>query len=274
MGDPTSAAASGAHGFRASLRFLGLLVATNLKASLALRGAFWMRAAFMCANNFIFLVVWWAFFERYGEVRGWVLADTCAVYATSAAAFGLSIVLGAGVQEIARLILEGDLDSYLTQPKSVLVQALGARSEPSGWGDMASAVILFGMCGYVSPGTIPLCLVTTVCGAAVFLSTGVLMHSLAFWVGDTRSFSRQAWHFVIIFSIYPRTVFGGWLRIVLFSAITAGFVAYLPVELLREFRWATLLAIAGAAAAYSALAAAVFHLGLRRYASGNRFGVR
>ena len=60
---------------RATLRFLRALVATNLKASLALRGAFWARVVFMMANNLIFFVMWWVFFERFEEVRGWRLPD-------------------------------------------------------------------------------------------------------------------------------------------------------------------------------------------------------
>lgn len=256
----------------ATLRFLGALLATNLKASVALRGAFWLRAGFMCANNFIFLVVWWVFFERFGEVRGWRMADTAAVYGIGAGAFGLSLVLGAGVQELARLVYQGGLDAYLTQPKNVLLSAVGARSEPSGWGDLATAVILFSLSGYVSPASIPVCVTIVLSGCVVFLSTAVLMHSLAFWLGDTQSLSRQAWHFIIIFSLYPKTIFVGWLKVVLFTVIPAGFITFLPVDLLREFRWSTLATVLGGAAAYAAVATWVFHRGLRHYASGNRFG--
>ena len=68
-----------------SLRYLGALVATNLKSSVALRGAFLARVVFMFLNNFIFLVMWWVFFEKYDAVRGWRLPDTAATPARPAA---------------------------------------------------------------------------------------------------------------------------------------------------------------------------------------------
>ena len=60
----------------------------------------------------------------------------------------------------------------------------------------------------------------------------------------------------------------------LYTGLPAGFISFLPVELLREFSWPTFLAVLGATAVYAGLAFAVFAAGLRRYESGNRFGVR
>jgi ABC-2 type transport system permease protein len=259
---------------RRSLKYLGALVATNLKSSVALRGAFLARVVFMFLNNFIFLVMWWVFFDKYESVRGWRLPDTAAVYGIAAGAFGMAVVLGRGVGELSRLIFEGDLDSFLVQPKSPLVSAVASRSEASGWGDMASAVVLFALSGYVTPAVVPVCLVCVLCGFLIFLATGVLAHSLAFWLGDTRSVSREFWQFLIIFAIYPSTVFSGWLKVVLFSVIPAGFVTFLPVQLLRRFDWTVMGTVLFATFAYCTVALLVFRAGLRRYESGNRFGVR
>ncbi len=253
------------------MKFLVALLATNVRASVALRGAFWARAVLMALNNGIMLVLWLLFFLKYGDVNGWRARDTVAIYAVTASAFGLAVVLGHGVSDLARRIHEGGLDAFLTQPKDVLLQCVASRSEASGWGDLGSGVVLFAFAGYLSPATLPICIVTAVSGAAIFLSWSVLFHSLAFWLGDTTSVSRQAWHFVILFSLYPSTIFGGWLKLLLFTALPAGFIGYLPVDLLHRFSWGALLAVAGAAAGYVALAAFVFRLGLRRYQSGSRF---
>jgi ABC-2 type transport system permease protein len=253
------------------MRYLGALLLTNLKASVALRGAFWARAAFMALNNGIMLVLWLLFFLRYRDVNGWRAADTVAIYAVTASAYGLAVILGHGVSDLARRIHEGGLDAFLTQPKDVLLQCVASRSEASGWGDLFSGVVLFAVAGHLAPATLPVCLVTALSGAAIFLSWNVMFHSLAFWLGDTSTVSRQAWHFLILFSLYPSTIFGGWLKLLLFTALPAGFIGFLPVDLLHRFSWGTLLAVAGAAAAYVALAALVFRLGLRRYQSGSRF---
>jgi ABC-2 type transport system permease protein len=108
----------------------------------------------------------------------------------------------------------------------------------------------------------------------VLTATGVIVHSLAFWAGPMDTLARQYWEFTVMFSCYPRSIFGGLLRVALFSVIPAGFVAYLPVELLRNFAWPGLALAFGGAVVYGGLALWVFHAGLRRYESGNRFRVR
>src|SRR5262245_62973044 len=97
------------------LRFAAALVATNLRQSLALRGAFWLQAAFMVGNNLIFFTTWWIFFRRFDDVGGWHLADLATLFGTVAAGFGLCVVFAGGVRELARVIADGDLDALLLQ---------------------------------------------------------------------------------------------------------------------------------------------------------------
>ena len=75
-------------------------------------------------------------------------------------------------------------------------------------------------------------------------------------------------------SRYPGSIFSGWAKILLFTLIPAGFVAHVPVELLREFdpaKMGLLLAFTGA---IWVVAIWVFQAGLRRYESGNLIGMR
>jgi len=255
-------------------RYARLLVATNMKASIALRGAFWMRVVFMMLNNLIFFVMWWVFFDRFEQVRGWRVEDMAALYGIGAGAFGLAVVVGSGARDMARTISEGDLDCFLTQPKSPLLQTVASRSEAAGWGDLVTAFILLGISGYLSWANLPLAMLAIVCGAVVFLASMVVVQSVAFWAGDVGGTARQITDFLIMFSVSPRTIYSGYLRVLLFTVIPAGFTTFLPVELVRDFRWTVLFAVVGGAVAYAWLAMFVFARGLKRYESGNRFGVR
>ena len=107
-----------------TFRFLCLLTQTNLRASLALRTAFLMQAAFMALNNFVYFTVWLVFFRRFHDLGGFRLADMWLGYGVVAAGFGLAVALAGGLRELSKLVIEGGLDGYLTQPKPVLVQAL------------------------------------------------------------------------------------------------------------------------------------------------------
>jgi ABC-2 type transport system permease protein len=257
-----------------TLRFALALTATNMKASFALRGAFWLQALAMLLNNVFFFSIWWIFFHRFEEIRGWRVDDMAALFGVVVGGYGIAVLLFGGVRDLSRLIVEGDLDSLLTQPKSPLLQALTSRSVASGWGELATSLLFLAISGKLTLGTVPLALVAVLVSGAVFTATGVLIHSLAFWLGRIETLARQLWEFTITFSIYPRPLFGGALKLLLFTLIPAGFIGYLPVELLREFRWTGLVGALAGASLYVVLALVVFERGLRRYESGNRFGVR
>jgi ABC-2 type transport system permease protein len=258
----------------AEIRFLLALFATNLKSSFGLRGAFWLQAGFMAANNALFFVFWWIFFTRFEEVSGWRLADVAALYGIVASAYGAAVVFAGGMRELSHRVAAGELDSYLTLPKSPLLQVLGSRTFASGWGDLVSGAGFLALSGLLTWKTWPVALYAIAASTVTFVATAVIAHSLVFWAGRTESVAQQAMDFLVTFSIYPQSLFGGALKIVLFTLIPAAFVGYLPYELVREFRWSWLLAVTAGAALYATIAVAVFAAGLRRYESGNAFRVQ
>ena len=256
--------------FASNARFLGALVAMNLKSALALRGAFWLQAGFMALNNFIFFSVWWIFFARFDEIGGWRLADMAALYGLVAMSFGATIVLAGGVRDLAEQIVEGELDAMLTQPKELLIQVAGARTYAAGWGDFASGLFLLVYSGVLGFDNLGWALVAASISICVFASTGVILGSLAFWLGRVNTLVRQLWEFQITFALYPDPLFGGAVRFLIYSVIPAGFIGHLPISLLRDFAWPSLGAAVLGALAYALLARAVFAAGVRGYESGNR----
>lgn len=254
-----------------SLAFARGLLATSLKATIALRGAFFMQVVFMALNNLTFFVFWWALMRRVPVIRGWHLGDVQLLFGLVAAAFGLTVTVAGGVRHLGRFIEDGDLDTLLTQPRPVLVYALGLRSQPSGIGDIISGAFLIAASGYLSWQSAPLVIAGVVASAIVFLATGIVFFSLAFWLGKVETLARQLWELLITFSLYPEPLFGGVLRLALFTILPAGFVGFLPVALVRAPSLPQVCLLAAGAAGYLALAVLVFNRGLRRYTSGSRF---
>jgi ABC-2 type transport system permease protein len=80
--------------------------------------------------------------------------------------------------------------------------------------------------------------------------------------------------FTLTFSLYPRTLFSGELSFVLYTVLPAGFVGFVPAELVRAPSPALAAAALAAAGVWVGLALFVFRRGLARYASGNRIGAR
>jgi len=259
---------------RANAGFLRELVSRQLEASFALRGAFWTAAVLMVVNDLFYFSTWTILLHRFGDIGGWRLPDMMCLYAVSATGFGLCVILAGGIPDLSRRIDEGDLDTFLTQPKHVLIQSLASRTLPSGWGDVSVGLGLLVLSGNLRLSTLPAVLVGVVCSAITFIACGIVMHSLAFWLGRTHTLSRALWEFTLLFSLYPPVLFGGGIRFLLFILLPAAIVAYLPVDLVRHPGVVSLLATLAATASYAAFALWLFERGLRRYASGNRITTR
>ena len=259
---------------RANAGFLRELVSRQLEASFALRGAFWTAAVLLVINDLFYFSTWAILLQRFGDIGGWRLPDMMCLYAIGASGFGLCVILAGGIHDLSRRIDEGDLDTFLTQPKHVLIQSLASRTQPSGWGDVSVGLGLLVLSGHLRLATLPAVLIGVGCSCITFIACGIVMHSLAFWLGRTHTLSRALWEFTLLFSLYPPALFGAGIRFFLFILLPAGIAAYLPVDLVRHPTLSTLLATLAATASYAAFALWLFERGLRRYASGNRITTR
>ncbi len=254
-----------------TLSFTRALVTTNLKAALALRSAFIIQVVFMALNNLTFFVFWWALMGRVTTIRGWQLGDIQVLFGLVAAAVGLTITVAGGVRHLGRFIEDGDFDTLLTRPKSVLVQALGMRAQPSGFGDLISGLVFIAWSGQISWRNAVVVMVVIVASALIFIACGVVFFSLGFWLGRVETVAMQMWELLVTFSLYPEPLFGGPLRLVLFTVLPAGFVGYMPVRILHAPSFTNVAILVGVAIGYVCIAVWVFDRGLRRYASGSRF---
>jgi ABC-2 type transport system permease protein len=252
-------------------RFAFALVRTSVKSAVAQRGAFVMRATLMTLNNAIFFTFWIVLFSQVPQVRGYTLGDMAVLYGVVALAHGMAVVFAGGLEHLARLIHEGELDALLAQPKPTLLYALGTRSQPSGVGDIVSGLVMIAFSGRVTIPGIPLVILAGIAGAMVLVATAVLLHSSAFWLGRTDTASRQLYEGTLLFSLYPDTLFGGPMRWIMFSVLPGGFVGFLPATLIKAPSLSVALGVMLAVAVYWMAAVLVFHRGLRSYSSGSRF---
>ena len=94
-------------------------------------------------------------------------------------------------------------------------------------------MILIGSSGQVSWIDVPRVALAILAGALVFTASGIVFFSLAFWLGNVDSLGRQLWELLITFSLYPEPLFGGALRLALFTVLPAGFVGYLPARIVQ-----------------------------------------
>ncbi len=260
--------------FLKTLRFFRALLHTSIRASISVRSAFLLESALMVLNNLIFLLMWWIFFRQFKQISGWTMQDLIALNAMGMGGYGLMQICFGGVRQLSRIILNGDLDSFMTQPKNILLHLAGSKSLSKGWGHLMTSFILILLGNLATVSTISLLLIGMLCGCLVFTAFGIIAHSLVFWFGSIETVSKNYCDSLFLFALYPTNIYSGTLQLVMFTLIPAGLIGYMPVELLRSFSWAKLLSLLGSSLGFFFLAFFVFYRGLKRYESGNQFGMR
>ncbi len=255
------------------LDYLFALAHTAQRASLALRATFITQALFMAVNNLLFFSIWWVLLDRFPSIGGYTLADMALLFGVCAAGYGVAALLCGGMFQLGRHIGDGDLDALLCQPRNVLWRALASHSQASGYGDVASGCLLIALSGHVAVGRSPIVLLAVALSAATLVSSCVVGQALVFWLGRVERLSRTFFDFVATLATQPPTLFGGAVKLMMFTLLPAAFVGHVPADVIRHWHVRDLgLAILGTGL-YTVAALWVFARGLRRYASGSRFGV-
>lgn len=265
--------------FGGLLRFLAGRFWLNLKAQYEYRTSFWSQIAFMMANNAFLLWFWRLFFHRFGYVRSWHLQDVYLLYAFSAIAFGLSNVFAGSAVDLAGTIADGELDYYIGLPLPTLLHASVTKVRVSAIGDVIFGVVLLFVIFNGDPVKIGFSLLLSIPAAVVFTAFTIIVSSLSFFLGESRSITFQLVHTMVAFSTYPDTIFRGGMQWVLYLLIPAAFMSHLPVHVLRPLAedpstWISLGKLFLGCFGFVILSIGVFQFGLKRYASGSSMGIR
>lgn len=235
--------------------------------AVANRRGFWTQVTVMVANDVAWIAFWVIFFDEVGAVRGWDVDRVLTMLAVLTTAGGVVLGLLANARHIGRLATEGGIDATLALPVSPLLHLLARRVYPSNLGDALFGVGLFLVACDPTPARAARFLAVVVLSSVVLGSFLVLVGSLAFFAGRDDA-GETGFHSIVMFASYPVDIFGGAMRVLLYTAVPAGFVSAVPARLVDSPSVGLLAGLVGFAAALGAGAWATFTAGLRRYTSG------
>lgn len=253
---------------------MGTYFRTNLQAAMEYRANFLLQVFGMVLNNCAFIVFWRVLLDRSGGVSGYGFEDVMFIWALASSAFGLGHILFGNVRNISSLVVKGELDVFLLQPKDVLFHCAISRTHVSAWGDLLyGAVLMIATTGF-DPARYALFAVFTASGAVLYVSTFAIVESLAFFAGSIQGVSRAFFELTLSSTLYPDRIYGPGLRWILYSLLPAAYVVFIPLRAFRTLDLADAAIVLGAAVLYCAIAYIAFSLGLRRYESGNLIGTR
>jgi ABC-2 type transport system permease protein len=256
------------------LKFLAAMMRTGFASAIEYRASFFTQVFGMMINDSLWVSFWMLYFQRFPVLNGWGREDLFVLWAIITFSFGIAFGLFAQALRLSELIVQGQLDYYLALPKNVLLHILVGQIRPANLGDLLFGPILLFLFVDMTPEKWLWFLVGGILGGLVYLAFFVLAGSLAFYLGSSEGLSSGIGNALIHFSTYPTRIFDGWTRVVLFTVIPAGFIAEVPVDMVRRFQWGDLALLLVGSAAFSSAAWFVFHKGLKRYESGNLIVMR
>lgn len=250
------------------MRVCFLSIKYNMMREMVNKVTFLTNICFMVLNNASILVQWFILFRLREDVGGYTMREILLLWGLTAASYGLSHILFARAFSLSDLIVKGKLDSFLVQPKNVLLSVITSATDVSAIGDFLYGVALVCVCGPGIRGLF-LFLFFTVTGAAVFTAFALLLGSLSFWFVRMDLLQNQMMLGMVSFGTYPDGIFRGVSRFLLYFVVPVGMAVWHPVHVMVSFDAGMLLAVVCYACLLLAAAVAVFYRGLRRYASGS-----
>lgn len=246
----------------------------SIQSSISLRESFLLQSFFMLFSNLIFFSFWWIYFNNFNSIKGWTLSDIACLYGIVNGAYGIFTVFLGGSRYIARMVSEGDLDMLIVKPKNLLLQIMGSKSTSSGWGDIVSSVVFLALSGYSTMINLPFLILFIFTACIVIASFSIMIGSLAFWIGDSHTISKQIFEFLLTFSNYPKSIYAGAIKVFLLTVVPSGFIGFVPIETIKNQSLSGVLYIVGFTLIYAYCASKIFYCGLKNYSSGNKSGFK
>ena len=230
--------------------------------------SFIMNITFMILNNASFIIQWLIIYSLREDVGGYTFNQVLLLWAIAASTYGFSHFFFKKSYTLSDTITQGKLDSYLVQPKNVLISAITSDIEVSALGDILYGYIVLIISG-ITFATFFLFTLLTITGAIVITDVAVILGSLSFWFGRSDMIADTGNNLMTSFATYPDGIFKGVSRILLLTIIPIGLTAYFPVWIMTKFDIKLSLIIIIITIAFTALTFVIFYRGLRRYSSSN-----
>ena len=230
--------------------------------------SFIMNIVFMILNNASFIIQWIVIYSLKEDVGGYEFNQVLLLWAIAASTYGFAHFPFKKVFSLSDLITNGKLDSFLVQPKNVLVSAITTDVEVSAIGDILYGYIVLIISG-ITITKFLLFTMFTITGAIMIVDIAVMLGSLSFWFGKSDMIADTGNSLMLSFATYPDGIFKGIARILLLTIIPVGLTAYFPVWIMTEFDLGLTLIIISVTIMLTALAFVIFYRGLRRYSSSN-----
>lgn len=245
-----------------------LSVKYNIMREMTNRATFLTNVVFMILNNAAFIIQWVLLFHLKQSIGGYSMKDIMVVWGFAASTYGLSHIFFQRAYDLPNLIMNGKLDSFLVQPKNVLLSAITSSTNSSAIGDLIYGYLILIIFNFSIPNLF-LYTFLSILGAFIMTAFIVLAGSISFWIIKGDMLVDNLNNIMLFFSTYPDSIFKGIVRFILYIIVPTGFIIFLPTKIILHFNLYYLLLVIGFTIFIIFLAFFVFYRGLKRYSSSN-----
>jgi len=255
------------------LKLIFISMKYNIAREMTNKVTFLTNIIFMIFNNACFLVEWIIFYSLKDNIGGYALKDVILLWGLASGTYAICFIFFGGVLDLPKLIMEGKIDSYLVQPKNILISILSSRTKVSAIGDLIYGYILLFIYGFSIKNLILYTLFLLI-GGIIITSMGAIFGSLAFYITKADTLANTMINMSLNFATYPDGIFKGAVRILFFTIIPIGFAVYLPLNILRDFNMFYFIIVILFCILLVIVAFIIFNKGLKRYSSSNLMSAR
>ena len=226
------------------------------------------NVVFMILNNACMIFQWIILFSLKDNFGGYTFKMVILLWGIASATYGFSHFFFKNAYKLSNTINLGKLDSYLVQPKNVLISCITSDITTSALGDIIYGYIMLLIYG-INLKSFILFTFFIICGGLMLTSISVILNSLSFWFQKTDVLADIGMSIMTNVATYPDGIFKGVTKILLYTIVPIGIVNYIPIQVITDFNINLLLVTVFATILLIILAFITFNKGLKRYSSSN-----
>ena len=254
-------------------RYIGM----SLRVQMQYRASVTMYACGNLLTTGLEFFAIWALFERFGQIRGWTLAEVALLYGMANLAFALAEIFARGFKIFDQMVKSGDFDRLLLRPRSTAFQVGAQHIDLMRVGRLVQAIAVLGYAIATlevdwSVAEALLAALAILGGACTFSGLFVLYGTLSFWTVEGLEIANTVTYGGVETTQYPLSIYTDGFRRFFTYVIPLAFLNYIPALAILDRpldgipAWLPWLS-PGVGFAFAAASLVIWRVGVRHYRS-------
>ena len=216
------------------LKVTNLSIKYSLMRDMLNKVTFLSNIIFMILNNGSMIIQWIVLFSLKDNFGGYTFKQVLLLWGMASGVYGVAHFFFKNAFNLSTTINSGKLDTYIVQPKNILISTITSDIEVSALGDILFAIIMYFIYGFSIESFI-LYILFCITGGLIMVAFSIILHSLSFWFGTAETIADMGNSYMNTFATYPDGIFKGVVKTLLFILIPVGIANYIPIKIITKF---------------------------------------